>query len=102
MVEVPETRYARNGDVSLAYHVFGEGPVLVAIPPFAQNIEMAWEDSRCPKSVPKPLDNDDACRPDHRSASMRSRIAGTLPKMTTPLMNNTVPIVAGTTHAPTS
>jgi class 3 adenylate cyclase/predicted alpha/beta hydrolase len=47
MVEVPETRYARNGDVSLAYHVFGEGPVLVGIPPFAQNIEMAWEDSRC-------------------------------------------------------
>jgi pimeloyl-ACP methyl ester carboxylesterase len=47
MAEAPETRYARNGDVSLAYQVFGEGAVLVAIPPFAQNIEVAWEDSRC-------------------------------------------------------
>jgi hypothetical protein len=43
---VPETKYARNGDVSLAYQVFGEGPMLVAIPPTAQNIEVTWEESR--------------------------------------------------------
>ena len=34
----------------------------------------------------------------HRSASMRSRVDGTLPKMTMPLMDNTVAIVPGTTH----
>jgi class 3 adenylate cyclase len=44
--DVPETRYARNGDVSLAYQVFGDGPVLVGIPPAAQNIEVTWEDPR--------------------------------------------------------
>ena len=33
---------------------------------------------------------------------MRSRIDGTLPKMTTPLMDNTVPITTGTTHAAAS
>lgn len=46
MPEIPETRYARNGKVSLAYQLFGEGPSVVAIPPAAQNIEVAWEDRR--------------------------------------------------------
>jgi hypothetical protein len=36
------------------------------------------------------------------SVSMRSRIDGTLPKMATPLRDNTVPITTGTTHAATS
>jgi len=31
----PETRYARSGDVSIAYQVVGEGPFdLVFVPPF--------------------------------------------------------------------
>src|ERR1700712_2116460 len=37
-------RYARNGDVRLAYQVYGSGSVdMLAIPPFAQNIELMWE-----------------------------------------------------------
>lgn len=41
---VPETRYARNGDVHLAYQEFGEGPVtLVGLPPIVSNIEVIWE-----------------------------------------------------------
>lgn len=43
---MPETRYARNGDVHIAYQAFGDGPTLVAIPPAAQNIEVLWEDPR--------------------------------------------------------
>lgn len=46
MRSVPPTRYARSGDVSLAYQDFGHGPVaLVAVPPLARNIELAWESS---------------------------------------------------------
>ncbi len=46
MRSVPPTRYARSGDVSLAYQDFGQGPVtLVAVPPLARNIELAWESS---------------------------------------------------------
>jgi len=42
--QVPATRYARSGDVSLAYQVFGDGPVtIVSVPPLAKNIEIAWE-----------------------------------------------------------
>jgi len=36
-------RFAHSGRTRLAYQVFGEGPCIVAIPPMAQHIEMAWE-----------------------------------------------------------
>jgi class 3 adenylate cyclase len=39
----PETRYARSGDVSIAYQVTGEGPFdLVYVPPFSSHVELAW------------------------------------------------------------
>jgi len=39
----PTTRYARSGDVSIAYQVFGDGPVdLVFAPGFVSNIELGW------------------------------------------------------------
>jgi pimeloyl-ACP methyl ester carboxylesterase len=43
-VELPETRYARSGDVSIAYQVVGDGPFdLVRIPPFVSHVELAWQ-----------------------------------------------------------
>jgi class 3 adenylate cyclase/pimeloyl-ACP methyl ester carboxylesterase len=40
----PETRYAWNGDVALAYQVFGEGPVdLVYMQGWASHVELNWE-----------------------------------------------------------
>ena len=39
----PETRYARSGDVSIAYQVVGEGPFdLVFVPPFVTHVERWW------------------------------------------------------------
>ena len=39
----PETRYARSGEVSIAYQVLGDGPFdLVFMPPFVTNIELWW------------------------------------------------------------
>ncbi len=41
---LPETRYARSGDVSIAYQVTGDGPFdLVHIPPMASHVELAWQ-----------------------------------------------------------
>jgi class 3 adenylate cyclase/esterase/lipase len=41
----PETRYAKSGDVSIAYQVFGEGSLnLVLAPFFVSNVEHFWED----------------------------------------------------------
>ncbi len=41
----PETRYARSGDVRIAYQVIGNGPIdLVFVPGFLSNLEVHWED----------------------------------------------------------
>ena len=41
----PEVRYARSGDVSIAYQVVGDGPFdLVYVPGASRNIELVWED----------------------------------------------------------
>ena len=38
-----ETRYARSGDVSIAYQVTGDGPFdVVYVPPFVSHVELAW------------------------------------------------------------
>jgi len=41
----PKTRYARSGDVNIAYQVTGDGPRdLVYVPGWVSNIEMMWEE----------------------------------------------------------
>jgi class 3 adenylate cyclase/alpha-beta hydrolase superfamily lysophospholipase len=41
---VPRTQYARNGDVSIAYQVAGEGPVdLILSMGFVTHVELVWE-----------------------------------------------------------
>ena len=43
----PLTRYARAGDVHIAYQVFGEGDVdLVFVPGFVSHIENYWDEPR--------------------------------------------------------
>jgi pimeloyl-ACP methyl ester carboxylesterase len=41
----PETRYAKSGDVHIAYQVFGDGPInLVIAPFFVSNVEHFWDE----------------------------------------------------------
>jgi len=40
----PATRYARSGDVNIAYQVFGEGFDLVYVPGAVTNVDAMWED----------------------------------------------------------
>ena len=41
----PETRYAKSGDVHIAYQVIGDGPLdLVYAPPWIGNMELFWEE----------------------------------------------------------
>lgn len=45
MPTVPQTRYAKSGDVHIAYQVLGAGPVdLVLVPGWVSNIECYWDD----------------------------------------------------------
>jgi hypothetical protein len=40
----PVTRYAKSGDLHVAYQVFGEGAVNVVVAPlFVSNVEVLWE-----------------------------------------------------------
>jgi class 3 adenylate cyclase len=41
-VQVPDVNYALSGDVSIAYQVFGDGPVLVFLP-FFSNLYALWD-----------------------------------------------------------
>lgn len=42
---LPQTRYARSGDVSIAYQVVGDGPIdLVLVPGWVSNIDVFWEE----------------------------------------------------------
>jgi pimeloyl-ACP methyl ester carboxylesterase len=44
-VETPKTRYARSGDVNIAYQVVGDGDIdFLWIPGFAQHVELNWEE----------------------------------------------------------
>ncbi len=44
-VEAPRTRYARSGELNLAYQVIGKGPLdLVYVPGWVSHVELSWED----------------------------------------------------------
>jgi pimeloyl-ACP methyl ester carboxylesterase len=41
----PQTRYAKSGDLNIAYQVVGEGPLdLVYVPGWISNVELMWEE----------------------------------------------------------
>jgi pimeloyl-ACP methyl ester carboxylesterase len=40
----PETRYAKSGELRIAYRVVGSGPIdLVFVPGFVSNLELFWD-----------------------------------------------------------
>jgi len=44
MAELPETRYAKSGDIHIAYQVLGTGPPdLVYVPGFVSHLEHQWQ-----------------------------------------------------------
>lgn len=45
-IGTPETRYARSGDIYIAYQVFGNGPVdLIYVPGWVSHLEYGWEET---------------------------------------------------------
>lgn len=44
MAEMPQTRYARSGDLHIAYQVMGDGPLdVVLVPGWVSHLELEWE-----------------------------------------------------------
>jgi pimeloyl-ACP methyl ester carboxylesterase len=76
-VDVPPTRYARSGDVNIAYQVSGEGPFdVVFVPPFVSHVELLW---RVPSWAAFNRRLASSCRLilfDKRGTGMSDRISG--------------------------
>jgi pimeloyl-ACP methyl ester carboxylesterase len=50
----PRTRYARSGDVNIAYQVVGDGPLdLVFVPGFISHLDLQWADPRIARFLEK-------------------------------------------------
>jgi len=72
----PETRYARSGDVSVAYQVLGAGPVDIVYAPAISHVELVWES---PSQVAFLNRLASICRLimfDQRGTGMSDRVAG--------------------------
>ena len=74
---VPETRYASNGDVHIAYQSFGEGDVtLVGLPPIISNIDLAWENPETRAYLTRMASFCRVVHYDKRGQGMSDRTAG--------------------------
>jgi pimeloyl-ACP methyl ester carboxylesterase len=77
-MESPETRYARSGDVSIAYQVVGEGPFdLVWIPGLTHHVELNWENPPVAQFLRRLASVSRLLIFDKRGTGMSDRVAGT-------------------------
>jgi pimeloyl-ACP methyl ester carboxylesterase len=73
----PDTRYAKSGDVHIAYQVFGEGPInLVIVPGFVSNIEVFWEQPELARNLLRMARYARVAIFDKRGTGMSDRVAG--------------------------
>lgn len=73
----PRTRYARSGDVSIAYQVLGDGPIdLVMCPGSITHLEFWWTEPTLSRNVMKLASFARVIRFDKRGTGMSDRDAG--------------------------
>ena len=73
----PETRYARSGDVSIAYQVVGEGPFdLVFVPPFVTHVERWWSLESFAPTLRRDASYSRLILFDKRGTGMSDRVSG--------------------------
>ncbi len=79
-MSVPETRYARSGDVSIAYQVAGEGPFdVVVVPGHVSHVELAWENPVVGPTLRRLASFARVIPFDKRGTGMSDRVAGAPP-----------------------
>ena len=76
-MERPQTRYARSGDLSIAYQVVGDGPAdLVATPGFVSHVEYHWEEPAFARYLRRLAAFSRLIVFDKRGTGMSDRVAG--------------------------
>lgn len=79
-MNVPETRFTQNRDVSIAYQVVGDGPLdLVIIPGFVSHLEQAWEDPSYSRFLTRLASFSRLILFDKRGTGLSDRISGIPP-----------------------
>ena len=77
MMELPVTRYAKSGDIHIAYQVTGSGPLdLVFVPGFISNLDVMWQDLRCAQFFERLSSFARLIRFDKRGTGLSDRAAG--------------------------
>src|SRR5439155_19025810 len=82
-VSTPQTRYAKSGDVNIAYQVLGDGPRdLVLVPGFVSHLENDWDEPRSAHFLERLASFSRLIRFDKRGTGLSDRPAG-LPDLET-------------------
>lgn len=82
-MRAPETRYAKSGDVNIAYQVVGDGPRdLVLVPGFVSHLENDWDEPRSAHFLERLASFSRLIRFDKRGTGLSDRPGG-LPDLET-------------------
>lgn len=76
----PRTRYARSGEVNIAYQVVGDGPLdLVFVPGFVSHLDLQWADPRIARFLEKLASFARLIMFDKRGTGLSDPVAGPAP-----------------------
>jgi class 3 adenylate cyclase/pimeloyl-ACP methyl ester carboxylesterase len=74
---IPETRYARSGEINIAYQVVGEGSFdLVFVPGFLSHLDLQWADPRAARFLEKLASFSRLIMYDKRGIGLSDPVAG--------------------------
>jgi len=77
MANIPKTRYARSGDMHIAYQVMGDAPLdLVLVPGFISHLELQFEDPRPVRFFERLASFCRLIRFDKRGTGLSDRVGG--------------------------
>src|SRR6267378_950800 len=77
---VPDTRYAKSGEVNIAYQVVGDGPFdLVFVPGFVSHLDLQWTDPRIARFLEKLASFSRLILFDKRGTGLSDPVAGPAP-----------------------
>lgn len=76
-MEIPEVRFADANGVRIAWHEYGTGPDVLAIPPLVSNIELVWEHKYYRRFLERFADHLHMVAFDKRGIGLSDRFDGT-------------------------
>src|SRR4030067_425048 len=77
-----QTRYAKSGDVHIAYQVVGDGPFdLVFVPGFVSHLECAWEEPGLARFFERLASFSRLILFDKRGTGMSDRMGDSIPSL---------------------